>query len=66
VAFVYRLLPLSFEDLKISSGFVLYETTVGFMTSDPTLLSAEGLRDRAYVYVDRVRHFKFHYFSCLQ
>ncbi len=45
---------MSFEDLKIGSGFVLYETMVENMTTDPALLSAEGLKDRAYIYADSV------------
>jgi hypothetical protein len=49
---VQSILPLSFEELKIGSGFVLYETQVNFMVTDPAVLVAPDLKDRAYVYVD--------------
>lgn len=51
-------LPLSFEQLQVASGFVLYQAQINFVTSDPALLSAPGLRDRAYIYVDKVGNIK--------
>lgn len=47
--------PLSFEALDQNAGFVLYETTLPRLTMDPGLLVVEKLRDRALIYVDRVR-----------
>lgn len=44
--------PMSFEALDQYSGFVLYETKLPKLTSDPSLLIVNGLRDRANVYVD--------------
>lgn len=52
---MYRKSALSFEELKIGSGFVLYQTQIKFMTTDPVLFKSPGLKDRAYVYVDTVR-----------
>ncbi|CAG7816860.1 unnamed protein product [Allacma fusca] len=49
---VQSALPLSFEELKVSSGFILYETQIDFMVTDPALLEALDLKDRAYVYLD--------------
>ena len=50
-----RTRPLSFEELKTGAGFVLYSTRVDFKTTDPVLLSIPELKDRAYVYVNKVR-----------
>ncbi|KAH7968098.1 hypothetical protein HPB52_005583 [Rhipicephalus sanguineus] len=47
-------LPLSFERIRQSQALVLYETWVTFLPRDPAVLSARGLRDRGYVYVDDV------------
>lgn len=47
---------LSFEQLKVASGFVLYQTLVQFRTSDPILLQTPQLRDRGYVFVNQVLH----------
>jgi beta-galactosidase len=47
--------PLSFEALNQHSGFVLYETEIPkTFKRDPLQLKIEKLRDRAYIYVDRV------------
>lgn len=43
---------LTFEELDQNSGFVLYETTLPKFTRDPSLLTINGLRDRAQIYVD--------------
>ena len=44
--------PLNFESLDQSYGFMLYETEVADLQTDPVLLSIEGLRDRGTVFVD--------------
>ncbi|KAG8231348.1 hypothetical protein J437_LFUL012258 [Ladona fulva] len=44
--------PLSFEQLSQSYGFVLYETRINKILTDPTLLSIPDLRDRAHVFID--------------
>ncbi|XP_021964438.1 beta-galactosidase isoform X2 [Folsomia candida] len=43
---------LSFEQLKIGSGFALYQTPIDFKTSDPIVLKTPQLRDRGIVFVD--------------
>ncbi|CAL8127088.1 unnamed protein product [Orchesella dallaii] len=45
-------LPKSFEELQVSYGFVLYQVKVDFIPSDPAVLTATKLKDRAYIYVD--------------
>lgn len=45
--------PLSFEEIKQFSGFVLYETNLPKLEIDPTRLKVNGLRDRALVYVNQ-------------
>ena len=45
-------LPLTFQQLNIGSGFVLYSTTMKRKPDDPALLSIPGLADRAEVFVD--------------
>ena len=50
----FRLVPQTFEQLHVGTGFVLYETIVNVMTSDPALLKVSEVRDRAYVFVDQV------------
>ncbi|KAH6935438.1 hypothetical protein HPB50_005816 [Hyalomma asiaticum] len=47
-------LPLSFERIRQSQALVLYETWVTFLPRNPAVLTARGLRDRGYVYVDDV------------
>lgn len=44
----------SFEELDQFSGFVLYEIDLPTIRIDPTELTVNELRDRAYVYVDDV------------
>ncbi|KAL3188691.1 hypothetical protein MRX96_038083 [Rhipicephalus microplus] len=46
--------PLSFEQIRQSQALVLYETWVNFFSRNPAALTAPGLRDRGYVYVDDV------------
>lgn len=43
-----------FESLGVQFGFVLYRTTIDFKPTVPAKLTVKGLRDRAYVYVDRI------------
>lgn len=52
--------PKTFEELDQFSGFVLYETILPEFKRDPALLTVNGLRDRALVFVDDVsRAFNF-------
>ena len=51
---LFRTSPGSFESLKVGSGFVLYETVVDKMVTDPAVLSVPELKDRAYVFVNKV------------
>lgn len=43
---------MSFEQLELFSGFVLYETDLPKFTRDPSNLLIEKLRDRGLVYID--------------
>jgi len=45
-------LPKTFEMLGQSYGFMIYETRIRKLHTDPVLLSAQGLKDRGYVFVD--------------
>ncbi|XP_054167254.1 beta-galactosidase-1-like protein [Oppia nitens] len=45
--------PKTFESLRLRQGFILYSTTVTNHTSDPAVLTVNGLRDRAQVFVDK-------------
>lgn len=51
---VIKALPITFEELNQNSGFILYETSLPHFKVDPSLLKVDKLRDRAYVYLDRV------------
>ena len=44
--------PVNFEALDQSSGFMVYESQVPGLQTDPVLLSIPGLRDRGTVFVD--------------
>ena len=44
--------PLTFEQLGQDSGFVLYEHTFNYATTDPALLEVSIIHDRGYVFVD--------------
>lgn len=46
--------PLTFEAINQYSGFVLYESVLPRIKFDPSYLIISDLRDRAYVFVDRV------------
>lgn len=52
---------VTFEQLNQYAGFVLYETNLPAFSSDPSILSIELLRDRAYVYLNRVIFFLLYY-----
>ncbi|TMW52319.1 hypothetical protein DOY81_002576 [Sarcophaga bullata] len=45
--------PKTFEELDQYSGLVLYETSVNNISINSSLLTVNGLRDRALVYVDQ-------------
>ena len=49
--------PMSFEELRIKSGFILYSTNITFKPSDPAVLSIDELKDRAQVFVDQVYNY---------
>lgn len=44
--------PLTFETMDQFSGFLLYETTLPRFQIDPTVLTINGLADRALIYID--------------
>ena len=44
--------PLNFESLDQSYGFVMYQTEIPGLQTDPVLLQVEGLGDRGTVFVD--------------
>ena len=44
--------PLNFEALDQSSGYMVYDTEVPGLQTDPVLLNIPGLRDRGTVFVD--------------
>ena len=46
--------PKTFEELDQYSGLVMYETWVDHINIYSSLLTVNGLRDRAYVYVDQL------------
>ncbi|XP_068224951.1 beta-galactosidase-like [Palaemon carinicauda] len=45
--------PLTFEELSVPSGLVLYETVIPFRTPDPARLTISDVHDRGYVFVDQ-------------
>ncbi|KAK7075800.1 Beta-galactosidase-1-like protein [Halocaridina rubra] len=49
---VHATWPLTFEELFVPNGLVLYETTITFRTSDPARLTISDIHDRGYVFVD--------------
>ncbi|XP_045618256.2 beta-galactosidase [Procambarus clarkii] len=44
--------PLTFEQLMVSNGMVLYETVLPFRIADPSRLSIKEVHDRGYVFVN--------------
>lgn len=45
--------PLTFEQVGQENGFMLYETTIDKLYSDPAKLQIKEIHDRAYIYVNR-------------
>ncbi|KAI1304947.1 Beta-galactosidase [Halotydeus destructor] len=41
--------PMTFDQLQVDGGYVIYKTTIDFIARHPSLLSIPGLRDRAQV-----------------
>lgn len=48
--------PMTFEALNQYSGLILYEANLPVFARDPSTLKIDKLRDRAYIYVDKVRN----------
>lgn len=46
--------PMTFEALNQYSGLMLYEANLPTFSRDPSTLKIDKLRDRAYIYVDKV------------
>lgn len=46
--------PQAFEYLGARNGLVLYSNKLDFKPTSPSSLSFDNLRDRAYIYVDKV------------
>ncbi|KAF7494158.1 Beta-galactosidase [Sarcoptes scabiei] len=44
--------PLTFEQLKLDYGFILYESEIILNPSSPSILEIVDLRDRAHIFVD--------------
>ncbi|KAI1304877.1 Beta-galactosidase [Halotydeus destructor] len=44
--------PLTFGQLEVDGGYVIYKTTVNFKPRDPSELAIPGLKDRAQVIID--------------
>lgn len=44
--------PLTFEQLMMPNGLVMYETVLPFRIADPAVLSISDVHDRGYVFVD--------------
>lgn len=53
---VYSRSPMTFEALNQYSGLILYEANLPVFVRDPSTLKIDKIRDRAYVYVDKVRN----------
>lgn len=52
------LFPLTFEELQLGHGFILYSTNITLQPTNPALLTISGLADRALVFVDKVLNLK--------
>ncbi len=46
--------PMTFEALNQYSGLILYEANLPVLARDPSTLKIDKIKDRAYIYVDRV------------
>ncbi|CAL4105021.1 unnamed protein product, partial [Meganyctiphanes norvegica] len=44
--------PLTFEELNMPNGIVVYETILNFTVRDPSVLSLNDVADRGYIFVD--------------
>jgi len=58
--------PLSFEDMDINTGFVMYETTLTDEqknVTNPVNLTLNTVRDRAIIYLDQVELHCNYYFG---
>ncbi|KAI1304876.1 Beta-galactosidase [Halotydeus destructor] len=44
--------PLTFDDLEVDGGYVIYRTSLDFKSRDPSQLTILGLNDRAQILVD--------------
>ncbi|XP_068220921.1 beta-galactosidase-like [Palaemon carinicauda] len=44
--------PLTFEELFVSNGLVIYQTVIPFRIDDPSPLVIDEIHDRGYVFVD--------------
>ncbi|XP_018008516.1 beta-galactosidase [Hyalella azteca] len=47
--------PLTFEELSVFSGIVIYSTVVNFTTPDPSILNLGAVHDRGYVVINGAR-----------
>ena len=54
-ASISNTVPLSFEYLNHSYGFMLYSSKITFQPTDPAVLSIPTLHDRAQVFIDKVK-----------
>jgi len=53
---VSSIAPITFEDMDINTGFVMYETTLlNNKFQNPVNLTVDSVRDRAIIYLDQVR-----------
>ncbi len=46
--------PWTFEEIGQENGYILYETVIDKLHTDPALLQITGLHDRAYVFLNQV------------
>lgn len=46
--------PMTFEALNQYSGLILYEANLPMFSRDPSTLKIDKIRDRAYIYVDKI------------
>ncbi|KAI1298016.1 Beta-galactosidase [Halotydeus destructor] len=44
--------PLTFEQLRVDGGYVIYTTTIDFHATNPSKLAMPGLRDRAQIIIN--------------
>ena len=46
-------IPLTFEQVGQENGFMLYETVIDKLYTDPAQLEIVGIHDRAYIFVNK-------------